>query len=227
MLDELLKISDLMITDRTATYCDLKNNLDKAIEQHVKAICVPGSFVRWAKRYVGNRLKVCQTIDIAAGNQTIASKVCQVREGLKNGADEFEFAVNLNELKSGNVDYLANELRQIKHACRGRLCKCNVDTGLLSFAEIQTVCRLVLNSRCDYITIGNPFGFFVSEKEIENVRATIGKKIRVKAYAGEIKENTFSELTTAGLERIGITSIPAPIIDIDVSLNDYGTAKEG
>ena len=103
MIDQLYYHVDLEITDRTITYGEVKALLDRAIEMKLRAVCLPPGFVRWAKRYAGNRVKICMYVGAPTGNDTVNTKTVTIREGLKSGADEFEVYVNLNELKSGNV----------------------------------------------------------------------------------------------------------------------------
>lgn len=199
---------DLVVSDRVVTYGDLKSKLDKAIGEKIRAICIPPCFVRWAKKYVGDRLKVCMLVDVPGGNETLNAKVCQIREGLKNGADEFEVAVNINEIKSGNVDYMFGELRQLKRAARSRLFKCAADPRLLSDAETETFCKYALYAKCDYISLGMPFGGYSALGEVEKIKGFVGKKIKVKAFSPEPSEKSVSELLDGGADRVGIISFP-------------------
>lgn len=206
---------DLVVSDRAVTYGDLKGKLDRALGEKIRAVCIPPCFVRWAKKYVGDRLKVCMLVDVPGGNETINAKVCQIREGLKNGADEFEVAVNINEIKSGNVDYMFGELRQLKRASRSRLFKCAIDPRLLSGAETETFCKYALYAKCDYISLGMPFGGYSALEEVEKIKGLVGKKIKVKAFSPEPSEKFVSEILDGGADRVGVISFPKASAEVE------------
>jgi len=206
--NEINDRTDFTFFDHTATYCEVKNALDKCIELKIKEICIPPCFVRWAKKYVCDRLKICMMINIPYGNETVNAKVVQIREGLKNGADEFEAAINMNELKSGNVDYVFGELRQLKRACRGRLLKCVFDPSVLTKAELQTFCKNAVYSKCDYLTIGYPFGKTASESDIDIIKNYCGKKIRYKIFSKVPDEEEIEKILSKAIDRAGILSLP-------------------
>lgn len=218
MNSDITEKLDLTLFDRTATYCEVKDALDKSIELKIKAICLPPCFVRWAKKYVCDRLKICMLINMPYGNETVNAKVVQIREGLKNGADEFEVAVNMNELKSGNVDYVFSELKQLKRACRGRLLKCVFDPSVLTKAELQTFCKNAVYAKCDYLSIGYPFGKVINGSDIDAVKEYCGKKIRYKLYAKVPDENEIGRVLEKAVDRVGILALPSADYGLSVNI---------
>lgn len=207
MIDELYNHVDLEICDRTITYGDVKALLDRAVEAKLRAVCLPPSFVRWAKRYVGGRIKVCMYVDAPTGNNTVNSKAVMIREGLKAGVDEFEVWINLNELKSGNVDYVLSELRQLKRACRSKLFKCSIDTGVLTKTETETLCKCLISSKCDYISVGSPFGGITND--FTEIAKILCRKVRIKSLSKTPLDREIQSLVDKGAERVGVISLPA------------------
>ena len=53
-------------------------------------MCIPPSFVKRAKDYVGDRLSVCTVIGFPNGYMTTAVKVFETEDAVKNGADEID-----------------------------------------------------------------------------------------------------------------------------------------
>lgn len=208
MIDELYSHVDLEISDRTISYGEVKTLLDRAVELKLRAVCLPPSFARWAKRYVGDRVKVCVYVNAPTGNDTVNAKTVLIREGLKCGADEFEVCVNLNELKSGNVDYTLSELRQIKRACRSKLFKCAIDTGVLTKPETETLCKCLLAAKCDYISVGSPFGGIIND--FGEIAKILCRKVRIKTLAKTPSNSELQSLVDKGADRVGIISLPTP-----------------
>lgn len=206
MIDRLYNHVELEIADRTITYGEVKALLDKAIELKLRAVCLPPSFVRWAKRYVGERVKICMYIGAPTGNDTVNAKTVIIREGLRSGADEFEVYVNLNELKSGNVEYTLTELKQLRRACRSKLFKCAIDIGVLTQPELETFCKCAIIAKCDYISVGSPFSGV--KNDIGGIAKLLCRKIKIKTLADIPEDGRIQALTDGGAERVGVISLP-------------------
>ena len=206
MIDRLYNHVELEIADRTITYGEVKALLDKAIEMKLRAVCLPPSFVRWAKRYVGERVKICMYIGAPTGNDTVNAKTVIIREGLRSGADEFEVCVNLNELKSGNVEYTLTELKQLRRACRSKLFKCAIDIGVLAQPELETFCKCAIIAKCDYISVGSPFSGV--KNDIGGIAKLLCRKIKIKTLSDIPEDGRIQALTDGGAERVGVISLP-------------------
>lgn len=206
MIDRLYNHVELEIADRTITYGDVKALLDKAIEMKLRDVCLPPSFVRWAKRYVGERVKICMYIGAPTGNDTVNAKTVIIREGLRSGADEFEVCVNLNELKSGNVEYTLTELKQLRRACRSKLFKCAIDIGVLTQPELETFCKCAIIAKCDYISVGSPFSGV--KNDIGGIAKLLCRKIKIKTLADIPEDGRIQALVDGGAERVGVISLP-------------------
>lgn len=206
MIDELYNHVDLEICDRTITYGDVKALLDRAVEAKLRAVCVPPCFARWAKRYAGGRVKICMYVNAPLGNDTVNAKNVMIREGLKAGVDEFEVWINLNELKSGNVDYVLSELKQLKRACRSKLFKCAIDTGVLTKPETESLCKCLLSAKCDYISVGSPFGGITND--FTEIAKILCRKVRIKTLSKTPGAEDLQSLLDKGAERVGVISLP-------------------
>lgn len=206
MIDRLYNHVELEIADRTITYGEVKALLDKAIEMKLRAVCLPPSFVRWAKRYVGERVKICMYIGAPTGNDTVNAKTVIIREGLRSGADEFEVCVNLNELKSGNVEYTLTELKQLRRACRSKLFKCAIDIGVLTQPELETFCKCAIIAKCDYVSVGSPFSGV--KNDIGGIAKLLCRKIKIKTLSDIPEDGRIQALVDGGAERVGVISLP-------------------
>lgn len=171
---------EVVASNQTTTYCDVKRAVDFAKENRVKSLCVPQSFLKWAKNYAHNNLNLCTFIDCPNGHSFTLNKINAIKLALKNGADEIEIAINHNELKSGNVSYIRDEVRQIRRALRGRLFKLYVNFNILNESEFTILLRIAEEASVDYLSVD--FNYLEEEflKKYIELKRRVGKKTRLK-----------------------------------------------
>lgn len=207
-MNELYSKVELYIDDKLATYTDVKRYLDGAVALGMRAVSVPQSYVLWSKKYVRKRIKIGTFVGFPNGNDTVFAKAHCIREGLKNGADEFAVTINYNELKSGNADFTVCELKRLKRECRSKLFKCILQTELLSDAETESFCVFALQSRCDYICLGYPK---IAEDErladkIAKIKSIVGKKIKLSVFCADGSDESILSLIKSGIDRVAVKS---------------------
>lgn len=73
-IEDILKLCDhtLLRTDCTAD--EIKTLCDQAIKYECASVCIPPCHVYGAKRYVGDRMKICTVIGFPNGYMTSAAK---------------------------------------------------------------------------------------------------------------------------------------------------------
>ena len=62
MKEEILKKVDHTLLKQTSTWEDIKKLCDDAIKCNTASVCIPPCFVKQAKEYVGNKMKICTVI---------------------------------------------------------------------------------------------------------------------------------------------------------------------
>ena len=72
---ELFQYVDHTLLQQTATWDEIKEICDDGIEYQTASVCIPPSFVKKAKEYVGEQLKICTVIGFPNGYNTTAVKV--------------------------------------------------------------------------------------------------------------------------------------------------------
>ena len=70
----LCKVDHTLLT-QTATWEEIKKICDDAVRYQTASVCIPPSFVRQAKEYVGDKMQVCTVIGFPNGYNTTACKV--------------------------------------------------------------------------------------------------------------------------------------------------------
>ena len=99
---EILKRLDHTLLQQTAVWEQIKVLCDEGMEYGTASVCIPPSFVKRAKEYVGDRLAVCTVIGFPNGYMTTETKEFETRNALENGADEIDMVINIGWVKASS-----------------------------------------------------------------------------------------------------------------------------
>ena len=208
ILQRILSSCDHTLLSTTATWNDIREICNDGMKYGTASVCIPPSFVKRAKEYVGERVKICTVIGFPNGYATTAVKVLEARDAIENGADEIDMVINLGELKARNFGYLINEISEIKAACGEKILKVIIETCLLSDSEKREMCRVVSLSGADYIKTST--GFSTGGATVEDIRLmrdACDEKVKVKAAGGIASLKDAWDMLEAGADRLGTSRI--------------------
>lgn len=205
---EILKYVDHTLLKQNATWEDIKVICDDGIRYNVASVCIPASFVKQAKEYVGESLKICTVIGFPNGYSTTKTKVFETEDAILNGADEIDMVINIGDLKSKKYDDIFNEINSIKEACKGNILKVIIETCLLTDEEKIKMCEIVSNSNADYIKTST--GFSTNGATIEDIK--LFKKYmkdgkRIKAAGGISSFEDAENFIKDGATRLGTSRL--------------------
>ena len=205
---EILAIVDHTVLKQDATWEDIRQLCDDAVKYKTASVCIPPCYVKEAKDYVGDAMKICTVIGFPNGNHTTAAKVFETKDAVENGADEVDMVINIGQLRAGNTDYVLNEIKEIKAAAAGRLLKVIIDTCLLTEEEKITMCRLVTEAGADYIKTST--GFSKAGATFEDVALFakhIGPDVKIKAAGGISSFDDAEKFIELGASRLGTSRL--------------------
>ena len=207
-IKEILSKCDHTRLSQTATWLDVKGICDDGITYKTASVCIPPSYVKRAKEYVGDNLKICTVIGFPNGYNTTECKVFETLDAVKNGADEIDMVINIGELKAGNTEYVFNEIKAIKEACGGALLKVIIETCLLTNDEKVTMCRLVTEAGAEYIKTSTGFSKGGATREdIKLFSENIGSNVKMKAAGGISSIEDAEDFIKLGASRLGTSRI--------------------
>ena len=204
----ILSIVDHTLLSQTATWDEIKIICDDAIHYGTASVCIPPSYVKAVKNYVGDKMKVCTVIGFPNGYNTTATKIFETADAIINGADEIDMVINLGMVKDGRYDELTEEIRAIKKACNGKLLKVIIETCLLTEDEKLRLCQVVTGAGADFIKTSTGFskaGATVSDVAL--MRANVGPDVKVKAAGGISSLEDAEDMIKAGADRLGTSRI--------------------
>ena len=207
-LSDILSKCDHTLLAQTATWDEIRAICDDGIRFSTASVCIPACYVKEAKNYVGNKLKICTVIGFPNGYSTTAVKVFECEDALRNGADEIDTVINVGHLKSGRYDEILAELTALKQACGDKILKVIIETCLLTDEEKIKMCELVTASGADYIKTSTGFSTAGATREdVALFAAHIGKGVRIKAAGGISSLSDAEDFLNLGADRLGTSRI--------------------
>ena len=87
-LREILSRCDHTLLRVDATAAEIRALCDQGMRYGCASVCIPPCHVAGAKKYVGDRLRICTVIGFPNGYNTPAVKAFEAAEAIRNGADE-------------------------------------------------------------------------------------------------------------------------------------------
>ena len=205
---EYNKFIDHTLLKANATDEGIRKLCEEAKSYDFASVCVnPGYIKMCAELLEGTDVKVCTVIGFPLGATSTESKVFETKQAVKDGATEIDMVINVSRLHEGDDDYVLNEIRKIRRACKGLTLKVIIETCLLTDEEKVRVCKLAKKAKADFVKTST--GFSTGGATVEDVklmRKTVGKKMHVKASGGIRDAETFLAMIKAGADRIGASS---------------------
>ena len=207
-LSEILAACDHTLLAQTATWADIRAVCDDGMKYHTASVCIPASFVKQAKEYVGDKLTICTVIGFPNGYDTTAAKCFMATDAVDNGAGEVDMVINIGWAKEGKWDEITSEIAAIKKACKGRLLKVIIETCLLTDEEKIALCKCVSDSGADYIKTSTGFSTAgATFHDVELFAKHVAPHVKIKAAGGISSIADAEEFIRLGASRLGTSRI--------------------
>lgn len=207
-IKEILSRCDHTLLAPDATSEQIKSLCDDGMKFGTASVCIPASFVAEAKKYVGDRLKICTVIGFPNGYDTAAAKCFEAEDAVNNGADEIDMVINIGWVKEGRYADVLAEINAVKAACKGRLLKVIIETCLLSEEEKINMCEVVSESDADYIKTSTGFSKAGATKEDVALMAKhCSPRLKIKAAGGISSLEDAEDFIRLGASRLGTSRI--------------------
>ena len=219
-ISQILSKCDHTLLGQTATWADIKAICDDGIKYSTASVCIPASFVKQAKEYVGNKLAICTVIGFPNGYATTASKCFMASDAVDNGADEVDMVINIGWAKEGKFDAIRDEIAAIKAACKGKLLKVIIETCLLTDDEKIALCKAVSDSGADYIKTSTGFSTAgATFHDVELFAKHVAPHVKIKAAGGISSLEDAEKFIALGADRLGTSRV----VKIAKGLENDGT----
>lgn len=213
-IKQLLSKVDHTLLSVDAQSDGIRKLLNEGIKYKTASCCIPPCFVKEAKEYVKNDLKICTVIGFPNGYCTRETKLFEAQNALLNGADELDMVINVAMLKSKNFDYVLDEITSIKKLCGEKTLKVIVEACLLSKKEKNEICELIEFSGANFIKTSTGFSKSgANESDVELFKKLLSDRVLIKAAGGIHTIEEAEAMLAAGADRIGASSLVKCAVD--------------
>lgn len=207
-IKKILSMVDHTLLLQGSIWDEIRAICDDGIRFGCASVCIPPCYVKQAKGYVGDRLKICTVIGFPNGNCTTATKCFEASDAVRNGADEIDMVINIGWLKDRRYDDLLAEINAVKDACSGRLLKVIIETCLLTDDEKVKMCEIVSASKADFIKTSTGFSTGGATKaDVKLFAEHVAPGTAIKAAGGIASIQDAEDFIALGATRLGTSRI--------------------
>lgn len=207
-LAEILRLCDHTLLRVDCTSAEIMELCDQAIKYSCASVCIPPCHVAGARRYVGDRMKICTVIGFPNGYMTTAAKAFEAADAVRNGADEIDMVINLSMVKDAQWDAVKNDILAVREATRGYILKVIIECCLLTEEEKIKLCGIVAECGADFIKTSTGFSKWgATTADVELMRKNSPAELKVKAAGGISSIDDAETFISLGAERLGTSRI--------------------
>ena len=207
-LENILKLCDHTLLRVDATADEIRELCDQAMQYHCASVCIPPCHVAGAKRYCGDRMKICTVIGFPNGYACSAVKAYEAACAVQDGADEVDMVINLSMVKDGCWEDVLTDIVAVRTACEGIVLKVIIECCLLTDEEKIRLCQIVSESGADFIKTSTGFSTGgATLHDVELMRKYSAPSLKVKAAGGISSLEDAEAFINAGAERLGTSRI--------------------
>lgn len=207
---ELGKMIDHTLLKPEATKEQIIQLCNEAKKYNFASVCINPSYVPLcAKLLRDTSVKVCTVIGFPLGATSTATKAFETEHAIRDGAKEIDMVINIGMLKSGEYDYVENDIFAVVSTARRyvALVKVIIETGLLTDEEKIKGCLLAKHAGADFVKTSTGFAKGgASVGDIALMRKVVGTAMGVKASGGVRTREEALAMVASGADRIGASA---------------------
>jgi deoxyribose-phosphate aldolase len=222
-LNDLARLIDHSLLQPTLTDEEVRSGLALARRLGCAAACVkPYSVPLAAEVLAGSGVAVCAVSAFPHGGSHVALKVAESVRAIADGATEIDAVVNVGKVRSGDFDYVADEIKALNDACgaHGASLKLIFENDYLEDAHIVRLCELCTEHRVAFAKTSTGYGFVkqpsgdfnyrgATEEQLRLMRRHCGPHVQVKASGGIRSLDDVLRFRALGATRIGTSATEA------------------
>lgn len=184
---------------------------DEAKEHKFLGVCVNPLYVSLAKQELaGSDVKIVTVVGFPLGANRSDVKAFETSKAVEDGADEIDMVINVSALKNKDYEFVVEDIKTVKQACKDKPLKVILETDLLEKNEIKKACELCIEAKADFVKTSTGFvkcGVGAKAEDVKLMFDTVSPHgLRVKASGGIRDKEAALKMLEAGAERLGTSS---------------------
>ena len=226
--EEIAGMIDHALLHPTLTDEELSSGCALAHLYEVATVCVKPYHVEQAvKKLETSSVKVCTVIGFPHGANLSEVKKLETQRACEQGASEVDMVINLGKAKSGDWQYIEEEISQVCETAREGNAKTKVifENDYWNSREHDSDGNTIKNKLCNicetvganWVKTSTGFGYIsqadgsmitmgATEQDIALMAGTCSRKVKIKAAGGIKNFDNLLKMRQLGASRIGTSS---------------------
>lgn len=210
-MENLNKHIEHTLLKQDAKLEDFIKLFEEAKEHKFLGVCINPAYVKLAKENLkGTDIKVVTVVGFPLGANRSDVKAFETSKAVEDGADEIDMVINVSKLKDKDYDFIINDIKTVKAACKNKPLKIILETDLLTKEEIKKACELCIEAKADFVKTSTGFvkgGVGAKVEDVKLMFDTVSPYgLKVKASGGIRDKEAALKMLAAGAERLGTSS---------------------
>jgi len=210
---DLAKMIDHSLLRPELTVDEVREGCRLARRYHIASVCVRPADVAIAREELeGSDVLVSTVIGFPHGAHKTEVKVFEAIKAMEDGAVELDMVLNIGRLRSGDYEYVEQDIKAVVDAAheRGVKVKVILENAYLTDEQKEIACRICEKVGADFVKTSTgyaPSGATVQDLKL--MRRTCSEKVGVKAAGGIRTLDAALKARSAGASRLGATATKA------------------
>ena len=214
---DIAKMIDHSLLNPTLTTRELEEGCALAVRYDVASVCIlPYALARCSELLAGSTVQASTTIGFPHGGHTTAVKLAEIRQALMDGGQELDAVINISKARSGDWQYVRDELAALSDAVHAGGAKIKVifENAYLDDAAKIRLCAICAEIGADWVKTSTgyaPSGATLADLEL--MRKHSPPHVQVKAAGGIRDLDTLLAVRDLGVSRVGATRTESMLED--------------
>jgi len=144
-------------------------------------------------------------VGFPSGGSKTDIKIQEALQLIKDGVQEMDMVINIGKMKSGDFNYVREEIKRIREISLDIPLKVILEVHYLSEDLVKRGCEICIEEDIDFIKTGTgwaPSGATIDI--IKMIKGFVGNSIKIKASGGIRNYATLETMYNLGADRFGI-----------------------
>ena len=206
---DIAKMIDHSLLRPELTEDDIRKGCQIAIKYDVATVCCsPSDLALVAKLLKGSDVKPTTVIGFPHGYNTTETKKFEAEQAIKDGALELDMVLNISKLRSGDYDYVKNDIEAVVEVSHAQNVPVKVIFENFYLTDEQKIkaCKLAEEAGADFVKTSTGFaGGGATLEDLRLMRENVSEKVQAKAAGGVRDLDMALKVREIGCTRFGAT----------------------
>jgi deoxyribose-phosphate aldolase len=188
---------------------DIRKGCETAKKYKVATVCCRPSEVASVKELLqGSDVKTTTVVGFPHGYNKTEAKVFEAEHAIKDGAVELDMVLNIGRLRSGDYDYVRQDIQAVVDVAHRHnvLVKVIFENFYLTDDEKKVACKLSEEAGVDFVKTSTGFaGGGATLEDLRLMRDNVSESVQVKAAGGVRDLGMALKVREVGCTRFGAT----------------------